>query len=53
MNIVLFESAGKQKYNAGSKARQDALQIAKDCGYRAFMLTETIGVLQNLMKVET
>ena len=34
MNIVLFETAGKQKYNAGSKARQDALKIAISCGYK-------------------
>lgn len=34
MNIVLFETAEKQKYNAGSKARQDALKIAVSCGYK-------------------
>ena len=38
MNIVLFENAGMQKYNAGSKARQDSLQIAKDCGYKHITL---------------
>ena len=38
MNIVLFETAGKQKYNAGSKARQDALQIAINCGYKHIVL---------------
>lgn len=38
MNISLFESAGKQKYNAGSKARQDALKIATDCGYKHITL---------------
>lgn len=38
MNLVLFETAGKQKYNAGSKARQDALQIAKDCKYEHITL---------------
>ena len=38
MNIVLFESAGKQKYNAGSKARQDALIIAINCGYNHITL---------------
>lgn len=34
MNIVLFETVDKQKYNAGSKARLDALQIAVAKGYR-------------------
>lgn len=38
MNIVLFETAGKQKYNAGSKARRDALQIAINCGYKHITL---------------
>ncbi len=38
MNFVLFETAGKQKYNAGSKARQDALKIAIDCGYKHITL---------------
>lgn len=38
MNIVLFESAGKQKYNAGSKARRDALKIAVNSGYRHIRL---------------
>lgn len=33
MNIALMENAGKQKYNAGSKARKDALAIAISCGY--------------------
>lgn len=38
MNYVLFESAGKQKFNAGSKARKDALKIATDCGYEHITL---------------
>ena len=38
MNFVLFETAGKQKYNAGSKARKDALKIAIDCGYKHITL---------------
>ena len=37
MNIILCESADKQKYNA-AKARKDVLKIAKDCGYRHITL---------------
>lgn len=33
MDIALCETAGKEKFNAGSKARKDALKIAIDLGY--------------------
>ena len=38
MDVVLFESAEKQKFNAGSKARKDALRIAINCGYSPVIL---------------
>ena len=33
MNIILCETAEKEKYNAGNKARKDVLEIALGCGY--------------------
>lgn len=38
MNIALCESAEKEKFNAGSKARRDVIEIAKKKGYKHIIL---------------
>lgn len=34
MNVVLCEYAGKREFTAGNKARADAVEILKQCGYK-------------------
>lgn len=41
MNVALLEYANRNIYNAGSKAREDALKIAELCGYKHIPLYQS------------